>query len=132
MGAVVPRLQRFALVALVCNGLTGMVRLRDKRLPGEPFGITWPWGRRSELALWGTAVSAPLVLDAVMFAVAALPATHTHIVRQVAPLLGSCVAAGQLAEPVVYRMGREDQLVRAAVCINLGLGLLLILTIRRP
>ena len=119
-GPVIPRVQRFALVALVCNGLSGMVRLSDGRLLGKPFGIGWPWGPRSELALWGTAVSALLVLDAAMFAVAVLPAAQTHVVRRLALFLGACVGAGQLAEPVVYRIGREDRLVRAVVCINLG------------
>lgn len=129
--AVAPRLQRLALVALGCNGLRGMVRLRNERLPGRPLGIGWPWGRRSELALWGTAVSAPLALDAAMFAVAVLPAARAHIVHRMAGLLGGCVVAGQLVEPVVYRMGREGRSVRVVVYLNVGLGLLLVLTCRR-
>jgi hypothetical protein len=74
-----------------------------------------------------------------MFAVAVLPAAQTQTVRRMAPFLGGrmalflggCVGVGQLAEPVVYRLGREDRLVRDFVHINLGLRLLLALTRRR-
>ena len=74
---------------------------------------------------------APLVLDAAMLAVAVLPAAQTHVVRRVSPFLGACVGAGQLAEPVVYRIRRETDWCGPSSASISDLGLVLVLTRRR-
>lgn len=121
-------LQRIGLFALAGTGLAGTVLARRAGLEGEPLGLRWPWGPRSEVLLWGTAISAPIALDlAIIGAAVALPRS-----RGLARLMGATVLVGQAIEPIARRLDEAAPVHRAVVVANLTLASVVILAGGRP
>lgn len=110
--------RRLAL-ALAANQLVGTVVAMRYSIPGRPLGVRFPWGRRAELALWGTGISAPLLMAGALGAGAVWPSDE--LARRLLQLLGAAIVAGQLVERVTWHRRRPGA-VRAVVAVNLVLA----------
>lgn len=113
------RTARRLALALAANQLAGTVVATRYSIPGRPLGLRFPWGRRAEVALWGTGISAPLVMAAALGVGAAWPSDAWA--RRLLQLLGAAIVAGQLVEPVTWHRDRPGP-VRAVVAVNLVLA----------
>jgi hypothetical protein len=115
---------RVLLALLTVHGALGS-RGPAARGEARPFGLAWPWGRRTELWLWGTPTAPPLVLCALQAAV--VVAGRGRSAHSLARASGMAIVVGQLSEPVVYRFAHEDRLTRRRVVANVVLAALVAL-----
>lgn len=113
------RIARCLGLVLAANQLIGTVVALRHSIPGRPLGLRFPWGRRAEVAFWGTGISAPLVMAAALGVRAAWPSDE--LARRLLGLLGAAIVAGQLVEPVTWQ-GSQPGAVRVVVAVNLVLA----------
>jgi hypothetical protein len=108
---------RLALAATTIDVVGAAVAIRHD-LPGEPLGIRLPPSipRPVELALWGTAVSAPFVTDAGLAILAAADVRRHPAAAAAITALGILRLAGLAAEPATWgrRRPRSAVLLSAA------------------
>jgi hypothetical protein len=106
-------------LALAAGNLIGQAVAQRDGIPARPFGIPSPVGGRGEPWVWGTALSGPLPMVAVI-AVAACTGGSARS-RRLLRVAGLTEIVGQLAEPVVWRSGRSRH-ATAVIIGNLALA----------
>lgn len=114
---------------------TTAVALRHPDLPDEPFGLHFPGGVRSQLALGlGSGVAAPWPMPLIAV-VAALKDDGTRIgPARTCAAIGATMLVGTVAEPASWGLRPRSSAARATVALHLlsGSALFLAGTMRRP
>ncbi len=96
---------RVAVAAVVLDAVGAVVAQR-KGLVGEPFGVTFPFAGPPgvELVVWGSATSAPAVMDAAALYLAGRSQRHSADPRdaKLMTALGLCRLVGVTCEPATW------------------------------
>ncbi|MDQ6697623.1 MAG: hypothetical protein M3Z46_09235 [Actinomycetota bacterium] len=112
---------RLAVAATVIDGVGAVVAHRNQ-LVGEPFGIRLPLAvpLSTELALWGSATSAPLVMDLFALSLARRPPMDRRRARASIGL-GVLRLIGVACEPVTW--GRRHATIATAAMVPCHLAI---------
>ena len=113
--------------AALALDLVGAWQATRHRLIGEPFGVRPPRCLPEALVVagWGTALSGPLVADAVLIALAPVADRGHPGARRAVALLAALRLVGVLSEPVTWgRRPPRRTMVVAAAHLALGMALL--------
>lgn len=99
------------------------VAATEPALPGEPFGLHIPGRVRTHLALgMGSAISAPWPMPAIATWAAVRGTSGSDWAARTVAIVGTCLLAGTLAEPVTWARRPASPMARASIPLHLAIG----------